>query len=104
MVSAIASRQGERKLDMVAVMLAGACTFLTVYTTQPLLPLLRRVFHASELEVSLTISATALAIAIAAPIAGLLAERLGRRRVIVPSVFALPCLCCSPQPRPTCTL
>jgi len=74
---------------MVAVMLAGACTFLTVYTTQPLLPLLRRVFHASELEVSLTISATALAIAIAAPIAGLLAERLGRRRVIVPSVFAL---------------
>ena len=30
-------------------MLAGMCTFLNVYSTQPLLPLLRETFHASEL-------------------------------------------------------
>ncbi len=74
---------------MVAVMLAGACTFLNVYTTQPLLPLFRHIFHASEMAVSLTVSATTLAIALAAPLAGLLAERFGRRRVIVPSILLL---------------
>src|SRR5208283_3201748 len=42
----------------VATMVAGMCTFLNVYSTQPLLPLLRETFHASELEVSFTVSAT----------------------------------------------
>jgi len=47
-----------------AVMLAGMCTFLNVYCTQPLLPYLRDLFHASELEVSLTVSATIFAVAL----------------------------------------
>jgi predicted MFS family arabinose efflux permease len=72
-----------------ATMLAGMCTFLNVYCTQPLLPLLRRVFHATELEVSLTVSATILATALTAPIIGMLAERRGRKKVIVPSLFLL---------------
>ena len=76
-------------LPLVAVMLAGCSTFLNVYTTQPLLPLLRQIFHASELEVSLTVSATTAAVALAAPFVGLLAEIIGRKRVIVPSIFAL---------------
>ena len=70
-------------------MLAGMCTFLNVYCTQPLLPLLRETFHASELEVSLTVSATILATALAAPIIGMIAERRGRKKVIVPSLFML---------------
>lgn len=74
---------------LIAVMLAGACTFLNVYTTQPLLPLLRQLFHASEIAVSLTVSATMLAIALAAPLAGVLAERFGRKRVILPSILLL---------------
>ena len=61
-----------------AVALAGVCTFLDVYTTQALLPYLRQVYHASEVEVSLTVSATILATAFAAPIVGLLAEAIGR--------------------------
>ncbi len=73
----------------VATMLAGMCTFLNVYSTQPLLPLLREVFHASELEVSLTVSATIFATALAAPIIGMIAERRGRKKVIVPSLFLL---------------
>jgi predicted MFS family arabinose efflux permease len=79
------------KLDKttVATMLAGMCTFLNVYCTQPLLPLLRETFHASELEVSLTVSATILATALAAPIIGMIAERRGRKKVIVPSLFML---------------
>lgn len=74
---------------MIAVMLAGMCTFLNVYCTQPLLPFLRKLFDASELEVSLTVSATIFAVAIVAPFIGMLAERKGRKRVIVPSLFLL---------------
>ncbi len=70
-------------------MLAGMCTFLNVYCTQPLLPLLREIFHASELEVSLTVSATIFATALTAPIIGMIAERRGRKKVIVPSLFLL---------------
>jgi predicted MFS family arabinose efflux permease len=73
----------------VATMLAGMCTFLNVYSTQPLLPLLRETFHASELAVSFTVSATIFATALTAPIIGMIAERRGRKRVIVPSLFLL---------------
>jgi len=70
-------------------MLAGMCTFLGVYCTQPLLPLLRQLFHASELAVSVTVSATILAVALTAPVIGMIAERRGRKKVIVPSLFLL---------------
>jgi len=70
-------------------MLAGMCTFLSVYSTQPLLPLLRKIFHASELQVSLTVSATIFATAFTAPFIGMIAERRGRKKVIVPSLFLL---------------
>jgi len=75
--------------SIVAVALAGVCTFLDVYPTQALLPSLRRIFHAGEIEISLTVSATTLAVALAAPLVGLLAERVGRKRVIVPALFGL---------------
>ncbi len=80
-----------KKLDKTtaAIMVAGLCTFLNIYTTQPLLPLLREIFRASELEVSLTVSATILATALVAPFIGMIAERRGRKKVIVPSLFLL---------------
>ena len=74
---------------LIAVMLAGVCTFLNVYCTQPLLPYLSRLFHASDLEVSFTVSATIFAVALVAPFIGLVAERRGRKKVIVPSLFLL---------------
>ena len=74
---------------MAAVMLAGMCTFLNVYPTQPLLPYFRQLFHASELEVSLTVSATIFAVAVTAPFVGVVAERRGRTTVIVPSLLLL---------------
>ena len=74
---------------IIACMLAGMCTFLNVYDTQPLLPYLRLVFDASEIAVSLTVSATILAMALMAPITGLVAESIGRKKVIVPSLYAL---------------
>jgi len=77
------------RLAIFAVMIAGACTFLNVYCTQPLLPLFQRIFHASETGVSLTVGAVTLSVAIMAPFIGLIAETLGRKKVIVPSLFAM---------------
>ena len=41
---------------VMAAMIAGACTFLNVYCTQPLLPFFQHFFNASEFTVSLTVS------------------------------------------------
>lgn len=70
-------------------MLAGMCTFLNVYDTQPLLPYLQRLYHTTAIAVSFTVSATILAVAVAAPFVGLLAESMGRKKVIVPSLYAI---------------
>src|ERR1035437_2952871 len=67
----------------------GFATFVNLYATQPLLPRFRQLFHASELMVSLTVSAPVLAVALAAPVVGLLADRLGRKRVIVASMLGV---------------
>jgi len=72
-----------------ALFLAGGATFIGLYATQPLLPEFRQIFGASELMVSLTVSAPVLAVALAAPFLGLLADVVGRRRVIVIAVLGL---------------
>jgi MFS transporter, YNFM family, putative membrane transport protein len=71
------------------VVLAGATAFLDLYATQPLLPFLARTFGASKLEVSLTVTASTLGVALAAPIAGRVADRVGRKRVIIGAALAL---------------
>ncbi|HEY7119760.1 MAG TPA: MFS transporter [Tepidisphaeraceae bacterium] len=71
------------------VTLTGFCVFLNVYATQTLLPLFARVFNASKFKVSLTVCATTIGIALAAPVVGLLAERIGRRRTMAGSVALL---------------
>jgi MFS family permease len=71
------------------IILAGFTAFLNLYATQPLLPLLTTVFDASHGAVSLTITAATVAVAIAAPFAGRLADRVGRKRVIVWSAIVL---------------
>jgi MFS family permease len=65
------------------------CAFLELYITQPLLPLLTRLFHASKTGVSLTVSAATLGAALSAPIFGALVERLPRKRVIVACLAAI---------------
>lgn len=76
-------------LTVGAAMIAGACTFLNVYCTQPILPLLMRVFQASEAKVSLTVGAVTLSVALTAPLVGMMAESIGRKRVIVPALFGM---------------
>ena len=69
--------------------IAGASAFIDMYATQPLLPELRTTFHASEAAVGATISALTFACALSAPLVGSLADRIGRKRVIVSAIAAL---------------
>ena len=85
----ITSSSPPSRVAIAACMLAGMCTFLNVYDTQPLLPYLQRLYQTTEIAVSYTVSATILAVALTAPFIGLLAESLGRKKVIVPSLYAL---------------
>ncbi len=72
-----------RDYRQLAVGAAGACAFLGLYATQPLLPLFERLFRASKTTVSLTVTASTLGVALAAPLIGSVADRFGRKRVIV---------------------
>lgn len=73
----------------IGVILAGLCSFLDLYATQSLLPMLAGEFGASPAQVSLTVGATTLAVALIAPFTGVVADVLGRRRVIVTAMFVL---------------
>ena len=86
-VTAVTSQPGMRVLF--AVLLAGVCAFVNLYATQPLLPVLARAFGVGKAQAALTVSAPTIAVALASPFAGVLADRVGRRRVIVASVFLL---------------
>ena len=69
--------------------MCGVCAFLEVYCTQPLLPLLAKLFHVSKTGVGMTVSATTLGVAISAPLFGALTEGLARKRVIVFSILGV---------------
>jgi len=77
------------RLPTVPIAFAGAAAFLTLYATQPLLPLLARTFHASAFAVGLTVTAPTVVIALVAPAVGRFADRVGLRRVIVGCAFLL---------------
>lgn len=72
-----------------AVALCGVCAFLELYCTQPLLPLLTRIFHTSKTAAGMTVSAATLGVALSAPAFGALTERLARKRVIVASLIGV---------------
>jgi predicted MFS family arabinose efflux permease len=78
-----------RKQSVLPVVLAGFCAFLTLYAPQPILPMLAGVFHASKLMISLMITASTAGVALAAPLIGQIADRIGRKRIIVLSALTL---------------
>jgi MFS transporter, YNFM family, putative membrane transport protein len=78
-----------KPLSLLPVVLAGFTAFLSLYATQPLLPLFQSVFGAGHFAVSLTVTATTTAVALAAPFVGRLADAWGKPRVIVAAAFTL---------------
>ena len=74
---------------VVGVFVCGLVAFLTLYATQPLLPLLETLCHASKSAVGWTVSASTLGVALAAPLLGTFTERMNRKRVILISILLL---------------
>ena len=74
---------------LTALFMTGFGTFLNLYATQPLLPRFRQIFSTSEVMVSLTVTAPVLAVALMAPLVGLIADSVGRKRVIVTAMLGL---------------
>jgi predicted MFS family arabinose efflux permease len=83
------SAELDKGWQVFAVGLVGFCAFLSLYSTQPLLPLFHRIFNASKLAVSLTVSAPTLAVALAAPFVGMIADLRERKKVIIPVIYML---------------
>lgn len=79
----------DRAAVLLSLFIAGFATFLNLYATQPLLPEFRQLFAASELMVSLTVSGSVLAVALTAPLLGMIADALGRKRVIIAAMLGL---------------
>jgi len=73
----------------IAVILCGLCSFLDLWATQSLLPMLADELHATPVAVSFTVSMPPLAIALVAPWTGVIADVLGRKRVIVAAMIAM---------------
>jgi predicted MFS family arabinose efflux permease len=72
-----------------AVIFAGFCAFLTVYATQPILPVLRAALGISASLAALTVTASTLGMAFTAPMAGRISDRIGRKKTIVIAGFCL---------------
>ena len=81
--------RADRRKRTAAVVLAGFCAFLDLYAPQPLLPMLARHFQISAAGAGLIVSAATIAVALAAPFVGLIADRHGRKQIIVPATLLL---------------
>jgi MFS transporter, YNFM family, putative membrane transport protein len=77
------------KLRILAIGIAGFCTFMNLYSPQALLPMLAHDFGVSAVAISSTVAAAALAVALTAPFSGAAADVLGRKVVIVAAMVAL---------------
>lgn len=72
-----------------AVILCGLSSFLDLWATQSLLPMLAQRLDATPVAVSFTVSMPPLAVALVAPWTGVIADVFGRKRIIVAAMFAL---------------
>ena len=75
-----------------AVVLLGMTALLNLYSTQPILGEIASWAHIPTTDAAWTISTTTAGVAITAPFAGMLSDRIGRRRVILAAVAAMAAL------------
>ncbi|NNC22818.1 MFS transporter [Salinisphaera sp. USBA-960] len=73
---------------VLALVLAGFATFSTLYSVQPLMPVLSRVFSVGAATASLALSATTGVLAVTLFVAGLLSGSLPRKPVMGVSILA----------------
>jgi MFS transporter, YNFM family, putative membrane transport protein len=72
-----------------AVATSGFCAFVNLYSVQALLPALAKEFGVGAGEISWLMTAGTAAIALTAPFTGVLADVIGRKRLISAAMFAV---------------
>lgn len=77
-----------------AIIFTGFCAMLNLYAPQAILPTLAREFSVSPSRIGLVITATTLAVALCGPFSSAVADRFGRKTVIVGALafLAIPTL------------
>jgi predicted MFS family arabinose efflux permease len=88
MLSRFLSGDSDARLKL-AVFAAGMATFLNMYCTMSVLPLLAKDFMVSQAATGLTITAPLLATALVAPLIGAISDRFGRKKLILGAMFLL---------------
>ena len=78
----------EFRLTNVALFAAGFTTFALIYCVQPIMPVFSAEFGISAAQASLSLSVTTLSLAFCMLVASSLSEVLGRKPVMVASLFA----------------
>lgn len=73
----------------IGVSAAGFATFINLYATQAVLPVLADAFGVSVARTGLTVTAPLVAVALVAPFVGGISDALGRRRLILAAAFLL---------------
>jgi len=74
---------------MLTMGLVGVFAFLQVYSVQSILPQLQQDLGATVVEIGNAVGMTVLAVALISPFIGMLSDAMGRKWLVVASVFAL---------------
>ena len=92
----VGSKTGSARIAILnlAVFIAGFVTFLNMWCTQSILPVLAATFHIAQARTSLTVTAPLIATAMMAPLIGMISDRFGRKKFIFGAglVLVLPTL------------
>jgi len=86
--SAIFSPKAGLALN-IAVCAAGFVTFVNMWCTQAILPVLAAAFHVAQARTGLTVTAPLIATASMAPVIGAISDRFGRKKFICAAAFLL---------------
>lgn len=88
-VSTATSSESQQALLNLAVFLAGFATFVNMWCTQAILPVLASSFHVAQARTGLSVTAPLMATALMAPLVGAISDRFGRKKLICGAAFLL---------------
>ena len=88
-MASLSTSEGAGARLNIAAFAGGFATFINMWCTQALLPVLAASFHVSEARTGLTVTAPLIATAMAAPVVGLISDRFGRKKFILGATILL---------------
>jgi predicted MFS family arabinose efflux permease len=87
-MSSRSSSDDSKRLN-IAVLAAGFLTFLNMWCTQAILPVLAGAFHVTQAQTGFSVTAPLIATSCMAPVIGAISDRFGRKNFICGAAFLL---------------